>query len=105
MQSGMTCSPCRHENPAGSAFCEECGARLERRCPSCGSVCAPSAKFCRACGASLVAPPEPAPSRVDARSRRTDGYKARKVVTVVFADPIGSTALHERHRDDAGGPP
>jgi class 3 adenylate cyclase len=40
-------------------------------------------QFCEACGASLVArPPEDA--------------GARKVVTIVFADLVGSTALHER---------
>src|SRR5262249_11892095 len=34
----MNCGACRHENPDGSAFCEECGVRLERHCPSCESV-------------------------------------------------------------------
>ncbi|HXJ34498.1 MAG TPA: nuclear transport factor 2 family protein [Candidatus Eisenbacteria bacterium] len=82
----MNCAACQHENPAGSGFCEECGARLERRCPSCGSVCTPTAKFCRGCGASLAAPA--APPSADA--------VARKVVTIVFADLIGSTSLHER---------
>src|SRR5262249_46440852 len=53
-------------------------------------------RFCNACGAALAARPEPVPSRVEGRSRRTDGLEARKVVTVVFADLIGSTALHER---------
>ena len=38
----MNCAACQHENPDGSAFCEECGARFERRCPACGSVCAPT---------------------------------------------------------------
>ncbi|HJQ83831.1 MAG TPA: AAA family ATPase, partial [Candidatus Binatia bacterium] len=82
----MTCAACRHDNPPGSAFCEECGAPFERRCPSCGSACAPTAKFCRSCGASLVATAaEPAAGAV-----------IRKVVTIVFADLIGSTSLHER---------
>jgi hypothetical protein len=82
----MNCAACRHENPVGSAFCEECGARLERRCPSCRSVCAPTAKFCRTCGSPLAADPE----------RPTSDAGARKVVTIVFADLVGSTALHER---------
>jgi class 3 adenylate cyclase len=44
-------------------------------------------KFCRSCGASLVGA-RPAESVADA--------VARKIVTIVFADLIGSTALHER---------
>jgi hypothetical protein len=83
----MNCSACRHDNPLGSGFCEECGARLERTCPSCGSVCTPTAKFCRGCGAALTAAPV---------ARPADDAVARKVVTIVFADLIGSTSLHER---------
>src|SRR5215510_14766809 len=82
----MNCAACRHENPDGSAFCEECGARFERRCPSCASVCAPAAKFCRSCGTALT-PRVAAP---------TDDAVARKVITIVFADLMGSTSLHER---------
>jgi class 3 adenylate cyclase/tetratricopeptide (TPR) repeat protein len=50
-------------------------------CPSCGSPSAPDARFCAACGTPLV---------------RAEGWEARKVVTVVFADVTGSTALGER---------
>jgi class 3 adenylate cyclase/tetratricopeptide (TPR) repeat protein len=82
----MTCSACQHENRVGAAFCEECGARLERRCPSCGEPCAPAAKFCSSCGTSLAARP----------AQKPEEAVARKVVTIVFADLIGSTALHER---------
>lgn len=87
------CQSCGHESPASNRFCEECGATLERRCGSCGGDVPPTAKFCGACGASLAASPE---SRVDGHGRRPDGVEARKVLTVVFADLIGSTALHER---------
>jgi adenylate cyclase len=82
----MNCAACQHENPDGSAFCEECGARFERRCPACGSNCTPAAKFCRSCGIALAG----------SISERADGGVACKVVTIVFADLIGSTALHER---------
>jgi class 3 adenylate cyclase/tetratricopeptide (TPR) repeat protein len=82
----MVCAACQHENPDGSAFCEECGAPFARRCPACGSVCAPTGKFCRSCG-TAVAPRTAAPA---------DEVVARKVITIVFADLIGSTSLHER---------
>ena len=54
-----------------------------RACPSCGFENAESAKFCSECGTSLVTVPA---------LRREE----RKVVTVVFADLVGSTARAER---------
>jgi class 3 adenylate cyclase/tetratricopeptide (TPR) repeat protein len=51
------------------------------RCSSCSHENRDTARFCEACGASLAA---------------VDGSGARKVVAIVFADLMGSTALHER---------
>jgi class 3 adenylate cyclase/tetratricopeptide (TPR) repeat protein len=50
-------------------------------CPSCGRDNPDDARFCNACGAAL-APSEPA-------------RETRKVVTVLFCDVVGSTALGE----------
>jgi class 3 adenylate cyclase len=50
-------------------------------CPSCGRENPDDARFCNACGADL-------PSHVPAR-------EVRKIVTVLFADVVGSTALGE----------
>jgi class 3 adenylate cyclase/tetratricopeptide (TPR) repeat protein len=95
--------PLGHENPPGSAFCEECGATLERVCPACGAECSPAARFCRGCGASLTGASVPA-----ARERRAYTPKhlsdkilqsrsalegERKQVTVLFADVKGSMEL------------
>ena len=52
-------------------------------CAGCGSANRADARFCDACGAPLAA-------------RRPPDAVARKVVTIVFADLIGSTSLHER---------
>src|SRR6185503_14716007 len=60
----------------------ECAAGL-MDCTSCGRANRPGARFCDACGTSLVA-------------RAADDAVARKVVTIVFADLVGSTSLHER---------
>ncbi|MDX2167616.1 MAG: adenylate/guanylate cyclase domain-containing protein, partial [Deltaproteobacteria bacterium] len=79
----MRCAACGHDNGAASRFCEECGAALARRCGACGGEVSPTAKFCAACGAALAARPGGA-------------AVARQVVTIVFADLIGSTSLHER---------
>src|SRR5262249_38084516 len=59
------------------------------------------AKFCRSCGTALAGP-EPILSPVEGPSRRprapgrADDAVARKGITIVFADLIGSTSLHER---------
>jgi len=79
----VNCASCGRANRAGARFCGGCGASLAPRCPACGAENEPDARFCDACGASLVARP-------------ADDSVARKVVTIVFADLIGSTALHER---------
>src|SRR5438876_1780861 len=79
----MRCPSCDHDNRAERRFCAECGTPLAAPCASCGSSNEPGEKFCGGCGASLVA-------------RRADNAVARKVVTIVFADLVGSTALHER---------
>lgn len=50
-------------------------------CPSCGRENADDARFCSACGTALAAPE---PTR-----------ESRKVVTILFCDLVGSTALGE----------
>src|SRR5262245_63651493 len=92
----MTCAACGHPNLNAARFCNACGVALAHRCPGCGTENPPGSRFCNACGAALAALPEPVPRRVEGPNRRAAGLEARKVVTVVFADLIGSTALHER---------
>src|SRR5438094_5782142 len=79
----MSCTSCGRANRPGARFCGSCGKPLAPRCPACGTECEPGAQFCDACGASLV-------------TSASEQAVARKVVTIVFADLIGSTALHER---------
>ena len=57
--------------------------RAMRLCASCGEENADRARFCQQCAAPLLTPDE-GPSEV------------RKVVTILFADVTGSTALGER---------
>jgi len=84
----VICPACTHENRSGAKFCEECAAPLARACASCGFQLRPAARFCDECGAPAgAAPPAPRPA---------DPAGARKVVSIVFADLVGSTALHER---------
>jgi uncharacterized OB-fold protein len=52
-QQGVRCPQCGYVNPPGAKFCINCGYMLGRRCPQCGSVNPPEAKFCMNCGAKL----------------------------------------------------
>jgi predicted ATPase/class 3 adenylate cyclase len=109
----MRCDHCGFENPAGTNFCEECGASLGRLCPACGRTSGPAAKFCGACGARMTqdpAAPQPAAERTPARytpahlveriraeqaamEARGAAAGERKTITALFADMAGSTAL------------
>jgi class 3 adenylate cyclase/tetratricopeptide (TPR) repeat protein len=93
----MSCSHCGTENPEGSGFCRECGSRLEGRCPGCGAQVEPGVRFCPACGEALdPAGPAGPPSPEDPRAPRPGPEAERKLVTVLFCDIVGSTALTER---------
>lgn len=54
--ASLTCPGCGHRNPAGTKFCQECGAKLGTEkliCPSCGMENSAGTKFCGGCGARL----------------------------------------------------
>ena len=89
----MICASCGSDNRPGRRFCRSCGSELAGTCPSCGSVAEPGDRFCGSCGVPLpgsegeslrpagVQPPAPATER--------------RLVTVLFADLVGSTAMAE----------
>ena len=79
-----TCGACGATNADDARFCAACGASLIRACPRCGSEVPEGARFCTACG-SPVGEPTAAPSGQE-----------RRVVTILFADVTGSTGLAER---------
>ena len=115
---GVNCQNCGQQPPAGSTFCNGCGAKLELVCAGCGTTPPPASRFCHVCGEALavnaVAAPgakaiaaEPVDSR-PARDARTYTPKhladkilqsksalegERKQVTVLFADVKGSMEL------------
>lgn len=51
----IKCQNCGFMNDEGSAFCEECGTKLERQiyCEKCGKLLRPGSKFCSACGSRV----------------------------------------------------
>lgn len=128
----MRCPNCGTINPPHAKFCLECGNRLVV-CPNCGTINLPIAKFCIECGTRLAAsaggentaplPAVPAqessqtqeiqaqvwPARsitngngwqesglADGNRGRLTAPEERRVVTVMFADIIGSTPLADR---------
>ena len=75
-----------------------CGTVLERRCPSCGEIVPPEARFCPACGSAIETGPAPAgppPRRAEVPAEE------RRQVTVLFADLSGYTAVAERMDPEA----
>jgi len=99
----VRCTSCAKENRDDARFCRGCGAPLARACPACGAELPEDASFCDRCGARAAAAPAPSPSsytpahlaaRIRATSAALEGE--RKLVTVLFADVAGSTAIAER---------
>ncbi|HEU5224710.1 MAG TPA: adenylate/guanylate cyclase domain-containing protein, partial [Actinomycetota bacterium] len=76
------CIVCGAENPGDARFCVDCGSSMAALCDRCGAELPTGVRFCPACGASVV--PLAAPR------------EERKLVTVLFADVVGSTALGSR---------
>ncbi len=105
----MKCPNCQHENPSEAVFCMKCGTKLSLACANCGTALPAGARFCMSCGqpVSVSTPTDdarltrlvaatPAPLAEKMRAAHLSGE--RKVVTVLFADVVGSTALAE-HMD------
>lgn len=110
----MSCPRCETSNPEYARYCLNCGTVLSSNppltCPRCSTGLPAHAKFCIACGLSLdnndalndgespdtlerlmrgqtIAPPH----RLESRTARE-----RRVVTILFADVKGFTAMSER---------
>jgi class 3 adenylate cyclase len=111
----MKCPRCHSENRADVEFCEECGARMEIYCASCGAVIPIGKKFCGECGHNVATSSEAVPKapsfnekldriqrylpdglmkKILAQKDRIEGE--RKQVTVMFCDIEGYTSLTER---------
>ena len=90
MADTLLCPSCGTANEAGRKFCGECGTALALACASCGAANAPGVKFCGECGTPLgttTASVSAAPASAPAAERR--------LVSVLFADLVGYTALSE----------
>jgi class 3 adenylate cyclase/tetratricopeptide (TPR) repeat protein len=121
----VQCSTCKTELIPGKKFCHNCGAPAVVACPNCGAPVDPTFRFCPDCGTRIAtaaqddageATPPPATIPAAASNDRLAGLPslipaelaqkildsrgavigARKLVTVLFCDLVGSTAIAER---------
>src|SRR5881396_1590265 len=103
----MQCTTCRHESPADSRFCLECGTPLPVRCPRCDAELPTGSKFCNRCGTPIAAagpgaerdPRAYTPQHLAEKILISRAALAgeRKQVTVLFGAPIA----HEDHAQRA----
>lgn len=49
----IVCQNCKAQLPAGSKFCNRCGAKLGKKCSKCGSEVSSESAFCPECGEKL----------------------------------------------------
>ncbi len=87
------CSSCGTENEPNRKFCGECGTPLAHLCATCGAANAPAAKFCGECGSALGARSVPAGVDAPTTVRPQPPASERRLVSVLFADLVGFTAL------------
>src|SRR5713101_2319924 len=92
----MRCASCGFENPQGTQFCEECGAKLIRACPSCGREVRPTAKFCGGCGTPLTTRQKGRRGRGAEGKRRKD--RLASSVQRLESKPIAYTPKHLAER-------
>jgi class 3 adenylate cyclase/tetratricopeptide (TPR) repeat protein len=83
----VLCANCGADNAPGRKFCGRCGSPLSRMCPTCGAANEPDVSFCGECGSGLEGQPAPV--------AREPAVAERRLVTVLFADLVGFTALSE----------
>ena len=96
----MHCPQCHTENPENARFCLQCGAQLAVTCSSCGTELPPDARFCFHCGTALADSSTPAITEPPRPSvpppPLVEAAEDRRLVTVLFADLVGFTAMSER---------
>jgi class 3 adenylate cyclase/pimeloyl-ACP methyl ester carboxylesterase len=108
--NALRCPSCHVETPSDAEFCPDCGARLLIVCAHCATANVTGHRFCKRCGQPLTAVTAPAHAlRAATPETYTPLHLAekiltsraalegeRKLVTVLFVDVSGFTAMSER---------
>jgi class 3 adenylate cyclase/pimeloyl-ACP methyl ester carboxylesterase len=106
----VRCPSCQIEAPSDAEFCPDCGTSLLVPCPQCRTSNSAGNRFCKKCGQALGAARPPADNeRFASPHAYTPQHLAekiltsraalqgeRKLVTVLFVDVSGFTALSEK---------
>jgi len=102
----VRCPECQQANPDDAQFCLRCGSPLGSLCGLCGTRQPLDARFCVQCGHELTAVAEAedrlrrvtaaTPTSLAAKLRTARMGDERKLVTILFADVVGSTHLAEK---------
>ena len=105
----MKCSQCDFDNKPNKKFCIKCGSKLILQCPQCALEIEVGDDFCGECGHDLRVPKESPPIDYSEPQSYTPKFLAdkilttrssiegeRKLVTVLFADVAGYTALADK---------
>lgn len=97
----MECLNCRSDNRPGRRFCGSCGLALPMMCEACGFFNDPDDNFCGGCSIAVSArvlstsdQPEGKKPGVKGRTYAFEG--ARRQLTVMFCDLVGSTEISEQ---------
>ena len=102
----MGCPSCGTQNPAHARYCKGCGVAVVMPCASCSAPVAPDHVFCTRCGARQAGDRQPAlTARLAPLARPTPTTELqqsdRRVVTVLFTDVSGFTAMSEKMDPEA----
>ena len=82
----IQCLFCKHLNPAGAIFCNECGTQLNvQPCDQCGAIDARDAKNCHKCGGEFPSHAMPEPGSVS--ELLTDGQDSALESPALEAQP------------------
>jgi len=104
----MNCPNCQTLNPNEAKFCMNCGNSLNIACNQCGKENPPQAKFCINCGSKLLSIKKPQKDPIHRFipkdyaekleiARQSQTMKGeRRIVTILFCDIKGSTAMAEK---------
>ncbi len=105
----MQCVSCNATLIPDKRFCAECGTEVTPHCPNCGAAIHARFRFCPDCGTRLqprdgdatderlgrLTEHIPAELAQKLRAVPQPGREERKLVTVLFCDLVGSTAIAE----------
>ena len=87
----MICSRCGADVANNKKFCGDCGTPLQWQCSACGGDNPADKRFCGDCGAARGIKPDATPSTAAATPT-----PERRLLSVMFIDLVGSTAIGER---------